>query len=319
MTELFQNLENLPRLNQSHQWADYVELLALVSADKFYSQGYLQDTEGENEDVALDIEDVDDDFELDSGHADDKLNRRWSDIKTCLNSRYHRFTDAWPFELKDDVLYAKEDTENPLHRLYIALLLASTLRYIHNKRRTEITNSLEEIAYQLFCQLMPQKWTVKPFGAHHPDGYRGTLFEKISQLATDLNSKVLAEKEDFKKGNSGDGGLDLVAWHSLGDNLGYIPSAFAQCGCSLDDVEHKQFEAHPANWSNKIQLHHPPANYYFSPHDFRQNSGHWDAQLGEVIMIDRSRILYLAKLYQLPRTSLTWFHVDEAITSNLLI
>jgi hypothetical protein len=318
MTELFQNLDNLPRLNQSHQWADYVELLALLSADKFYSQGYLQDAEGEIEDVALDMDDVDDESKL-NDNLDDKLNRRWSDIKTCLQSRKQRLNDAWPFELKNDVLYATVNKQQPLHRLYIALLLASSLRYITKKRHKDITDSLEAIAYQLFCQLMPIKtWTIKPFGAHHTNGYQGTLFQKITKLASDLNTKCLAEKEEFKKRDSGDGGLDLVAWHSLGDSLGYIPIALAQCGCSLEDVEHKQFEAHPVNWRNKIQLHHPPANYYFTPHDFRQNSGHWDAQLGEVIMIDRSRILYLTKLYQLPKTLFTWPHIDEAIASGLI-
>ncbi len=318
MTKLFKNLHELPRLNQSHQWADYVELLALLSADKFYSQGYLQDAEGEIEDLALDMDDVDDELESDE-HFDDKLNRRWSDIKTCLQSRRLRLADAWPFELTNDVLTVKINSQQPLHRLYVALLLASSLRYIADKRQKAITDSLETISYQLFCQLMPVKtWTIKPFGAHHTDGYQGTLFEKIKKLALDLNTKCLAEKEEFKKSNSGDGGLDVVAWHSLGDNLGHIPIAFAQCGCSLEAVEHKQFEAHPVNWRNKLQLHHPPANYYFTPHDFRQNSGHWDAQLGEVIMIDRSRILYLTKLYQLPKTLFTWSHIDEAITSGLI-
>jgi len=318
MTELFKNLHNLPRLNQSHQWADYVELLALVSADKFYSQGYLQDIEGEIEDIAVDMDDVDDEPEL-NNNLDDKLNRRWSDIKTCLQSREQRFNDAWPFEFKNDVLYAKPNQQYPLHRLYIALLLASSLRYIAKTRQTVITNSLETISYQLFCQLMPANtWTIKQFGAHQVTGYKGILFEKIKKLALELNTKCLAEPEEFKKSDSGDGGLDVVAWHSLGDTLGYIPIAFAQCGCSLEDTEYKQFQAHPVNWRNKIQLHHPPANYYFTPHDFRQNSGHWDAQLGEVIMIDRSRILYLAKLYQLPQTLFTWSHIDEAITSGLI-
>ncbi|MFZ2726203.1 MAG: hypothetical protein WAX77_08140 [Methylococcaceae bacterium] len=318
MTELFKNIHDLPRLNQSHQWADYVELLALVSADKFYSQGYLQDIEGEIEDIAVDMDDVDDEPEL-NNNLDDKLNRRWSDIKTCLQSRKQRFDDAWPFEFKNDVLYAKPNQQQPLHRLYIALLLASSLRYITKTRQTVITNSLETISYQLFCQLMPANtWTVKQFGAHQVNGYKGILFEKIKKLALDLNTKCLAEQEEFEESDSGDGGLDLVAWHSMGDNLGYIPIAFAQCGCSLKAVEYKQFEANPVNWSNKLQLHHPPANYYFTPQDFRKNSGHWDAQLGQVIMIDRSRILYLAKLYQLQSELFNWTHIDEAIASTLI-
>jgi len=297
--------------------------LALTSEDRFYSRGYLQDTEGENEDVARDMEDVDFDEENLSSefdqeaprniNGDEKLSRRWADIKICLHSRQLRFKDAWPFELKEDVIYAKTSCDNSLHRLYIALLLASALKYITKKRHNEITASLETIGYRVFCQLMPAPWIVKPFGAHHTDGYQGTLFNKITQLAIDLNTRCAAEQDDFKQGDSGDGGLDLVAYHPMGDKLGHIPVAFAQCGCSLSDLKHKQLEAHSANWRNKIHLQHPHANYYFAPHDLRKNSGIWDEKLGEVIMLDRTRIIYLAKIYTLPAEHVDWSHVDEAI------
>jgi hypothetical protein len=330
---LFQNLDTLPRLNQTHQWADYVELLALTSEDKSYSQAQLQDTEGEIEDVAVDMEDVDfdeetissdPDFNIENSrnfNGDEKLNRRWADIKTCLHSRHLRLGDAWPFELKDDVLYATASLQNSLHRLYTALLLASALKYILKTRHKDITTSLEEIGYRLFCYLMPMSqtaWIVKPFGAHQriANSYQGTLFNKISQLAKDLNTQCVAQRDDFKPGDSGDGGLDLVAWHPMGDKLGYIPIAFAQCGCSLDDLKHKQLEAHPANWRNKIQLQNPPTNYYFAPHDLRQNSGRWDEQLGEVIMLDRARIIHLAKVYKFPAEYVDWSHVDEAINTR---
>lgn len=321
-TSLFQNLDALPRLNQTHQWADYIELLALTSEDQFFSQGGLQDTEAEC-DVACDMDDIDPDKE--TTESDEKINRRWADIKTCLHSRQLRFGESWPFELKGDVLYAKADNENSLHRLYVALLLASGLRYISKKRHDRITASLEEIGYQVFCNLMPatQKnekpaWTVKPFGAHQQiaGGYQGKLFNKITKLADDLDTKLTAEENQFDPRDTGDGGLDVVAWHPMGDKLGYIPVAFAQCGCSLEDLSHKQYEAHPVNWANKIHIQHPQANYYFAPHDLRKNSGHWDEQLGQVIMLDRTRILYLAKLYHLSAEHVNWPHVDEAINTR---
>ncbi len=336
-TLLFQNLETLPRLKQTHQWADYIELLALTSEDKSCSHGYLQNTEGENEELACDMDDVDFDeemppsefdsnFDKENMHysdRDEKLNRRWSDIKTCLHSRQLRFSDAWPFELKDDVLYSKIDSNNALHRLYIALLLSSALRYIIKTRHDDITASLEEIGYRIFCHLMPttpKMWIVKPFGAHQriANGYQGTLFNKITHLAVDLNAKLTAEKSEFDLRDTGDGGLDVVAWHSMGvdDKLGYIPVAFAQCGCSLEDIPHKQYEAHPINWDTKVFVQHPAACYYFAPHDLRKNSGHWDVHLGRVIMLDRMRILHLAKMYELPAKHVDWSHVDEAINTR---
>ena len=284
LSSIFQNLEEYPRVNNTHQWTDYIELLAFTSVDGFYSQGCLQNLEGEIEDLACDMEDVDFDETLTENPPDndEKLSRRWANIKICLHSRHERFGEAWPFELKNDVLSVRKvNSEDSLHRLYIALLLASALRYISKNRRKEITASLEEIGYLIFCNLMPpiQKdgksaWIVRPFGAHQKitDGYQGTLFDKITKLANDLNAKCIAEKNDFKTGNSGDGGLDLVAWHPMGtekDTLGYIPVAFAQCGCSLDDLSHKQFEANAVNWDTKVLIQSPPACYYFAPHDLR--------------------------------------------------
>lgn len=328
---LFQNLETLPRLNQTHQWADYIELLALTSEDQAFSQGGLQETECECEDLAVDMDDVDSDQEstqsADSNN-DEKINRRWAEIKICLHSRCLRFGKSWPFELREDVLYVKVDSENSLHRLYVSLLLASALRFIPDNRRKNITASLEEIGYRIFCKLMPvtqqngaDAWTIKPFGAHQQitDGYQGKLFSKIAKLADDLNAKLTAEEDQFDPRDTGDGGLDVVAWHPMGDKLGHIPVAFAQCGCSLESLQHKQYEAHPVNWRNKLLPQHPQACYYFAPHDLRKNSGYWDEQLGEVIMLDRTRILYLAKLYQLPAEHVNWSHVDEAINTRRTI
>lgn len=327
-TNLFQNLNALPRLNQAHQWADYIELVALTSEDQLFSQGGLQDVEAECEDVARDMDDIDSEQEIAQSvvfNNDEKINRRWAEIKTCLRSRSLRLEGAWPFEFRNDVLYAKVNASDNLHRLYIALLLASALRFIPENRRKEITASLEEIGYQVFCNLMPTiqingefTWVVKPFGAHQQiaEGYKGKLFSKVTKLATDLDAKLVAEENQFHLRDTGDGGLDVVAWHPMGDKLGHIPVAFAQCGCSLEDLAHKQYEAHPVNWANKIHIQHPQANYYFAPHDLRNNSGHWDEHLGQVIMLDRTRILYLAKLYQLSTEHVNWPYVDEAINTR---
>jgi len=333
-TGLFQNLDSLPRLNQSHQWADYIELLAISSEDQRFSKGELQAAAAEIEDVAVDQEDIDYDQDQENPaitladediQKQEKINRRWAEVRASLNSRQQRLGDAWPFNFTDDVLTVNINQDAALHRLYIALLLASALRYIVKARHGDITASLEEIAYQLFCRLMPDStqnaqsaWIVKPFGAHQnlANGYQGKLFNKLQQLAKDLNGKLIAQESDFDPRDTGDAGLDVVAWHPLGDALGNMPVAFAQCGCSLTDLRHKQYEASPVNWANKLSIQHPQANYYFAPHDLRKNNGGWDEQLGQVIMLDRSRILHLAKMYQLPAHRLNWSHVHEAIQTR---
>lgn len=296
-TDFLIKLGDPPRMSNIHVWADYIELLALTNEDRLYSAGALEDVLGEIEDLAIDQE------ELDDGPLDDAISRRWADIKNCLISRKHRFGDSWPFEIDDTVLKCRLDKtpDNYKFKLYIALLIASCLRYVEKKTYPEITSNLELIGYHIFRKMMPEPWIIKPFGANQQigDGYKGILFEKFKSLSKDLNADLILKEGELRPGDSGDGGIDLVAWHPMGDTLGNIPIAFAQCGASLTDLFHKQFEAHPANLNNKILPQHPGMNYYFAPHDIRRANGIWDKKPAQVIMIDRARIIGLAGRYNL--------------------
>lgn len=305
-----------PRINHIHVWADYIELLALTNEDKLYSAGALEDVLGEVEDLAIDQEKMDDDID---DLLDNAINRRWADIKGCFKSRKQRFGDSWPFEIEDTVLKCRldNDPENYKFKLYVALLIASCLRYVDRKIHAEITSNLELIGYHIFRKIMPEPWIVKPFGAHQQiaDGYTGILFEKFKALASDLNATLILKEDELRPRDSGDGGIDLVAWLPMGDELGNIPVAFAQCGASLTDLFHKQFEASPANLNNKILPQHPGINYYFAPHDIRRANGTWDKKPAEVIMIDRSRIIRLAMQYNLnEQTIVNAPHINSLIS-----
>lgn len=336
-TSLLTDLNIIPRHNKTHQWADYVEILALTSQDQLFSSGLLEDAESETEDFSVDRQDFDVDVEesgplsmtdlqqedqpaIDGDAADirnhEKLNRRWADIKACLQSRDIRFGDAWPFELEGDVLRVAIDGANTLHRLYVALLIASALKWVPDTRRPAVTASLEEIGFHLFKKLMPDHWTVAPFGAHQTieAAFTGTLFNKFSQLAAALNAHLIIKEDELDPRDTGDGGLDIVAYHSFNDSLGHLPVAFAQCGCSLSDMKNKQFEPTPINMNLKVLAQHPGASYYFAPQDIRKNNGSWEKTPVQVIMIDRARILYLAGKYGLDAAQVSWPHVDEAIS-----
>ncbi|WP_421251930.1 hypothetical protein [Aeromonas sp. 600724] len=289
-----------PRVSYVHVWADYVELLTITSADGLFSCGGLEDALGEVEDLAIDQEGLDDDGEF---GLDNVVQRKWADIRNCFRSRQVRFGDNWPFAINDTVLTSRIDAGNPTPRqkLYIALLIASCLRYVNREMYAPITANLELIGYHIFKKMMPEPWIVRPFGAHQQiaDGYTGTLFNKFRQLAIDLNADLILKEEELRPGDTGDGGIDLIAWHPMGDALGNIPVAFAQCGASLKDLEHKQFESSPVNLNSKILPQHPGMNYYFAPHDLRRNTGIWDKKPGSVVMIDRNRIMKLAETYDL--------------------
>ncbi|MFM4852055.1 hypothetical protein [Aeromonas caviae] len=307
-------LGDCPRVAHSHVWADYVELLALTNEDGFFSCGALEDTLTEVEDIAVDQDGYGD---------DDAISRRWADIKGCFNSRATRLGDDWPFRIDDTIIYRNIDIANPSvnHKLYIGLLIASCLRYVQRGYYAPITSSLEYIGYFFFKKLMPEPWVVKAFAAHQNinGAYEGTLKQKFTQLARDINAKLMLEDDQLDPRDTGDGGIDLVAWHPFGDALGNIPVAFAQCGCSLQDLEHKQFEASPANLNSKIYPQHPGMNYYFAPHDIRKNNGKWDKTPGQVILLDRARIMKLAELYPLEEQVVNWPHIDALINLRLSI
>lgn len=287
-----------PRVAHTHVWADYIELLALTSADRLFSAGILEDALGEVEDLAVDQEGLEED---DDHH--DAIQRKWADIKRCFRSRQTRFGNSWPFTIEDDVLRCSIADENvtPRQKLYVVLLISSCLRYVSKVNHASITSGLELVGYHIFKKLMPEPWIVRPFGAHQniADGYTGTLYNKFQRLAEDLKANLILEADDLRTGDSGDGGIDLVAWYPMGDSLGNIPVAFAQCGASLTALEHKQFEASPVNLNSKILPQHPGMNYYFAPHDIRRSNGRWDKKPAAVIMLDRFRIMKLADRYDL--------------------
>ncbi|MDR6233568.1 hypothetical protein [Pseudomonas oryzihabitans] len=307
-SDFFTQLGKPPSHAYSFLWADYAELICLTSPDGFYGQGQIVDLTTEQEELLTDSENCDDEdleaLEDDAARfiqISEDVSRRWADISQRLNSRQLTMTGFWPFVFEGGVLYSRFDAENNNHVFYVALLLCSSLRYLQGKKKKVVTASLEEIGYVIFKSLMPSGWHVKPFGAHQriSEGYTGKLEDKFRALAGDISARFY-EDRGFDPSDTGDGGLDVVAWHPIGgDGRGNIPVAFAQCGCSPTDWEHKQFEASPLNIEATLVPQHSAANFYIMPHDLKALNGSWDrgSNVGRVILVDRYRILKLAEQY----------------------
>lgn len=316
---LFTILDELPRLSATSNWTDYVELRALTSEDGSYSNGNLSDVEATAEDIATDVESPTDDVALadeasgtEAGKAD-KLALRWDDIKRSLQARSRRFGPYWPFVLQGNVLRLRYDTLAPCHRLYLALLIASSLRYVTKSRAQEVTDALEMIGQEAFKALMPQHWKVTVFGKNSTS-YPGTKLQKLNALAKDLRLKLLAVDEEVNGGDSGDGGIDLVAWHPFRDKLGHLPIAFAQCTAMSGDTTKKQAEASPEFVRRWFEIQHPSANYFFSCHDYRKPNGTWQFKPIGAVVIDRGRLLEMADLYELSGGAVAF--VAEALRTN---
>ncbi|RMU60265.1 hypothetical protein ALP25_00294 [Pseudomonas syringae pv. syringae] len=331
LDSIFKKLDKPPRETFNFLWADYAELRCLTSVDGVYGEGHIADLYTESE-LNLDVDpggdELDDDLDPDDEVDDEgqsvfldneKVSQKWGDICSRLTMRQQTMAGFWPFFYKDGILYNKFEEGNPKHAIYIALLLCSSMRYLEDDRSGEVAASLEEIGYHIFRSIMPTGWEVRPFGAHQriADAYEGTLIQKFTALAKDI-SAAFVDVSGIDARDTGDGGLDVVAWHPVGkDQRGHIPISYAQCGCSPRDWEHKQLEASPLNMELKVMPQHSSANYYIMPHDIKSLTGGWEraANLAKVIMIDRSRILELSEQYSFhDALNGAWPHINEAMS-----
>jgi hypothetical protein len=307
------DINKRPRQSYPFLWADYVELLALCSQDGRFSRGNLAETEQEIND--LETDDNENDETKSQSEQDDAISQRWADIKPRLELRSKTFA-YWPFELRGNVLHRCYDDTNPGHRLYVTLLIAASYRLCHEKRAGEVGAALEELAYLLMTKMLGKGWEVRPFGAHQSiaGGYAGTLRQKLEALAIDVHARLMKDEEDYSPSNTGDGGLDVVAWNTFGDNRGHMPVIFAQCGCSPTDWEHKQLSVTPAAIEAHITPQHPGEAWYVSPQDLYLSHNRWDreAHVAKVILLDRFRLLNLAKEHDLGTTIPAWPFASEA-------
>jgi hypothetical protein len=315
---LFVGLDKLPRHSHTFLWADYVELICLCSQNGMYAKGNLQEQEQEAEDVQCDTED---DFEsssdITSEETDDKIATRWDDIKTKLASRQVSFP-GWPFELVGDVLKRKVDYQSPDHRLYVSLLIASSLRLCNLKRTKEITDAFEEISFHWLRQSLTPHWRVNPFGAHQnlPGAYTGTLRAKLEQLAKDIDCRLVKDASDYDPRDTGDAGIDLVAWQMMGDRRGHTQVIFGQCACSPTDWESKQLDVTPSSTEAHIHPQHPGAAYCFLPHDLYENNSRWSraSHVKKTVLIDRRRLLHLFVEQKSSGQLPIWSFLSEAAT-----
>lgn len=321
MAVLLGDIGKVPRHAYPFLWADYVELLCLCSRNGMISKGNIDAQTQEAGDVQADSVDPTEDGQ-ESEEVDDSVSRRWSDIHSRLISRSRQYAE-WPFKLERNLLRSQFDKENPRHRLYAALLVASSLRLCAEGRRHEITGAFEEISFHWLRKALNELWEVRPFGAHQtlPGAYSGTLLVKFKQLAADIQAIHVKPDHHYDPRSTGDGGLDLIAWLKTGDQRGNIPVIFGQCACSPTDWEDKQLDVTPAATEAHILPQHPGAAYCFVPHDLSANDSLWDRaeHVKRAVLVDRLRLFRLFEscgvVHQLP----TWQFVFDAAESGVAL
>jgi hypothetical protein len=320
MPTLINDLGKVPRHSYGFLWADYVELLCLCSINRAISKGNVAAQTQEASDTQADSEVEEIGLNERPEVSDDRVSQRWDDVHKRLTARSKQYID-WPFELQKNLLRSRFDGANPRHRLYVALLVASSLRLCEKTRSHEVTSAFEEVSYHWLKAALNDLWEVRPFGAHQnlPNAYAAvSLLDKLKALALDIQGRLQKSEESYDPRNSGDGGIDLVAWLRVGDRRGNIPVIFGQCACSPTDWEDKQLDVTPAAIEAHISPQHPGAAYCFVPHDLAENDRMWDRaeHVKKTVLVDRLRLFSLFEQAQNFDRLPTWDFVDEAIQTQ---
>ncbi|HHQ4308276.1 TPA: hypothetical protein ACSP7Y_004320 [Serratia fonticola] len=299
------NLDTLPA-NDEFFWADFIEIRALVHPDKCFSRGDLDSV------MRAQAEEF----------GREASREKWRLASDFIIQRISIFGDSYPFRLSEDrdtlTLSATNENITEIQRLYLSLLLCANIKYVPRARRHEITRSFECISLPIFESIMPRGVMVYPnwAGGGAEARYNGNLLEKYRSIAQDIRCESVNLRErDFRNRDHGDGGIDIVAWHPMGDERDSIPIAFVQCGCSQKDWVAKQLEATPAKLIGKLPVTHPWATYYFLPQDLRWMDGDWayKADIGGAIFVDRLRLINLARENELLERLPARPYIEEVI------
>lgn len=304
---MFSNIDNLPDVSDPYTWTDFLELRSLVHPDKCFTRGELSSLFTRVRSTGRAVKD--------SGEV-------WSDAKGFVRSRAVAFGSAYPFSLSvdEDTIELSDEPFSAEQKFYLTLLICSSMAFLQKKN--ELARVFEECSLVVFKSLMPKGAEVHPAWASGGKAarYQGTLPEKYRAIASDIRAVPTFKDRDFKDGDHGDGGIDMVAWHPMGDEREAIPSAFAQCGCSREDWRRKHLEASPSKLRSKMNPHHAWASYYFMPIDLRWADGEWanKSDFGDAIMVDRLRLVRLARQFDIVNQLPFGNHVEQASALTLM-
>jgi hypothetical protein len=305
-------LEKTPSVSQiySNSWADYIELVCLanvdgeITEDEFADRimGRIIDLKEDSPDNLKELEELEsqsDDQEEVSNRAKipEKIKTRVRDYFNILALRQNMYGSFYPFQVSEDFIETKQDFDDR-QLLYIYLLMCSNLHLFDSSSRTKLANCFELISFNAFRNLLPDNASVHLFGKNpyntNGEFSRGSFWRKLNRLKDAINEQLNPHlrQRDFSGHNTGDEGLDLVAWIPTGDRLSSSLIYFAQCACTYDFVSKQHTSSHYA-WAQKLVFKNPPSNSTFIPHCFRGSDGKWinSNDIAYTYLMDRIRIL----------------------------
>ncbi|WP_422410184.1 MULTISPECIES: hypothetical protein [unclassified Endozoicomonas] len=276
------DLENPPSDAKylKHHFADFIELLALS-----------QDEEGISKDEASERI-----FDDGDNQNEETTNDFLTDCYELIAYRSDIYGENYPFLLDDnETLKLREDQTN-LNRAYIFLLLCSCTSKLDRSVASDLRRDFEHLCNSAIKYYLPIFSDCHIFGKSglETDRYSGHISQKLRLLARDLGTNTTFDVDDFAASDTGDKGLDIVAWsHIPGDTYkNYNQIYFAQCATGRD-WKNKQHE--PDKINNHLSLNNNYTIMICIPYDSRKTNGkpsdHTDITVP--IFIDRYRLLSL--------------------------
>lgn len=257
-----------------HTLADFAELLCLLKPDR-----------------VLSVDDLDD--HLFDECDEQRGSRPLGDVFAHISWRAASFEMHYPFSVaaNQKSISAPEDLTTA-QQIYVFLLLCSSLPFV-GAPYNPLTDAFERLAHRALERMWPIKATIKTFGKNNSD-YVGSKSERMHKLALDIGCRPTVDRHSFRRGDGGDGGIDLVSWLELDSyETENKFSCLAQCACSRSDWPNKQFEISRGSIGKLFSPTVPWLEMLCIPICFRDNNGRWavDAEVGEIVMIDRLRLL----------------------------
>ncbi|MCV6590968.1 MAG: hypothetical protein OIF57_18395 [Marinobacterium sp.] len=317
----FGNLDSTPSESKykSHYYCDYVELVSLCEPDDIVSVSDIYDRFYEDGKVSHGVSSLGD-SNSDDGDACEPDERwviritEWFDI---LAVRMSVYGESYPFEVSGTSIRLKDNLSSQA-RLYLALLISSSLKYVDSNRNL-FTSAFEEISSLTLRSYLPPSGRAYVFGKSSASDsrYEGSLKEKMSALAKDLGVKVVANDEDFQYYDTGDGGVDIVAWVPFDQdvNKDCIQLLFAQCaaGKNWDSKQNSVVKL-----KNYLNLPDGAQNVLFVPYDLRGANRQYTerTEITASVVFDRYRILSLLDANTLWAKS-TGEQLDSAVQSAI--
>ncbi|WP_157516476.1 hypothetical protein [Oerskovia enterophila] len=288
--------DDLMATSPDAQDGDSSDIVAALLGESVYA---IDNSLNELLSLPTDIDDEDPDdalpaaFGRESELTDDRA--RWcGDIFELLRDRERALGDRYPFRI--DPRYARIElaTVTKEARAYIFYLCCSSLGTVPKSEMAKLTSLFELLSGKVLAHVLPATAEIDHYGTaggRSNSRFSGSAHQRLTALAGELRAQVLAPAKDFHPRDSGDNGLDIVAWIPMLDGQKGVAAVFVQCACGRR-WDGKQYEASYARWKEFLHLTSAPINITCIPHYFRSVGEEWYAGSDvSGILIDRLRAL----------------------------